>query len=269
MSDFRKGKVLVYSFDGKYLYDIDTQRGSMTTYRDKAGNLFGVTNEYLYTRDKRGKELFVYNTKGKELYSFHFRPEQGVRYPGIIFTYGILYDHQGKTYYKNPLETTIFRLEGKKRIPEYKLDLSQYEKLSGEDDAVIVVDKKTNTGTNLPNKAADKKFNFFNILETNHGMGIEYAQENERRFAWYDKEKGALCRVRSPKAQWDGFTDDMEGGCTIFPRFISKNKMIAVASAAILLEKVKPAEAKGSLKGLLPDLMEDDNQVLVVAQLVN
>ena len=100
-------------------------------------------------------------------------------------------------------------------------------------------------------------------------MGIEYAQENERRFAWYDKEKGALCRVRSPKAQWDGFTDDMEGGCTISPRFISKNKMIAVASAAILLEKVKPAETKGSLKGLLPDLMEDDNQVLVVAQLVN
>lgn len=46
-------------------------------------------------------------------------------------------------------------------------------------------------------------------------------------------------------------------------------KNIAVASAAILLEKVKPAEAKGSLKELLPDLMEDDNQVLVVAQLVN
>ena len=95
MSDFRKGKVLVYSFDGKYLYDIETQRGSMTTYRDKTGNLFGVTNEYLYSKDKRGKELFVYNTKGKELYSFHFRPEEGIRYPGIIFTYGILYDHQG------------------------------------------------------------------------------------------------------------------------------------------------------------------------------
>ena len=267
MSDFRKGKVLVYSFDGKYLYDIETQRGSMTTYRDKTGNLFGVTNEYLYSKDKRGKELFVYNTKGKELYSFHFRPEEGIRYPGIIFTYGILYDHQGSTYYKNPLETTIFRLEGKKRIPVYKLDLSQYEKLSGESDAVIVVDKKANTGTNLPNKAAEKKFNFFNIVETDHGMGIEYAQENERRFAWYDKENGTLCRVRSPKAQWDGFTEDMEGGCAIFPRFIRNNKMIAVLSASILLEKVKPADAKGSLEKLLPDLVEDDNQVLVVAQL--
>lgn len=267
MSDFRKGKVLVYSFDGKYLYDIETQRGSMTTYRDKTGNLFGVTNEYLYSKDKRGKELFVYNTKGKELYSFHFRPKEGIRYPGIIFTYGILYDYQGSTYYKNPLETTIFRLEGKKRIPVYKLDLSQYEKLSGESDAVIVVDKKANTGTNLPNKAAEKKFNFFNILETDRGMGIEYAQENERRFAWYDKENGTLCRVRSPKAQWDGFTEDMEGGCAIFPRFIRNNKMIAVLSASILLEKVKPADAKGSLKKVLPDLVEDDNQVLVVAQL--
>ena len=267
MSDFRKGKVLVYSFDGKYLYDIETQRGSMTTYRDKTGNLFGVTNEYLYSKDKRGKELFVYNTKGKELYSFHFRPEEGIRYPGIIFTYGILYDHQGSTYYKNPLETTIFRLEGKKRIPVYKLDLSQYEKLSGESDAVIVVDKKANTGTNLPNKAAEKKFNFFNIVETDHGMGIEYAQENERRFAWYDKENGTLCRVRSPKAQWDGITEDMEGGCAIFPRFIRNNKMIAVLSASMLREKVKPADAKGSLEKLLPDLVEDDNQVLVVAQL--
>ena len=92
-------------------------------------------------------------------------------------------------------------------------------------------------------------------------------RKNERRFAWYDKENGTLCRVRSPKAQWDGFTEDMEGGCAIFPRFIRNNKMIAVLSASILLEKVKPADAKGSLEKLLPDLVEDDNQVLVVAQL--
>lgn len=267
ISDFRKGKVLVYSFEGKYLYDIETQRGSMTTYRDKTGNLFGLTNEYLYTKDKRGKELFVYNTKGKELYNFRFRPVQGVRYPGIIFTYGILYDYQGNIYYKNPLETTIFRLEGKKRIPAYKLDLSQYEKLSGEDDAILVVDKKSNTGTNLPNKAADKKFNFFNIFETAHAIGIEYAQGDQRSLAWYDKEKETISRIRSPKAQWDGFTDDIEGGCAIFPRFIRNNKMIAVLSASILMEKVKPVDAKGSLKELLPNLMEDDNQVLVVAPL--
>lgn len=267
ISDFRKGKVLVYSFEGKYLYNIETQRGSMTTYIDKTDNLFGVTNEYLYTRDKKGKELFVYSTKGKELYSFRFRPEQGVRYPGIIFTYGILYGFQGNVYYKNPLETTIFRLDGKKRIPVYKLDLSQYEKLSGEDDAVIVVDKKTNTGTNLPNKAAEKKFSFFNIFETVHAIGVEYAQGEGRCLAWYDKEKENLCRVRSPKAEWDGFTDDIQGGCSVFPRFIRNNKMIAVISASILQEKVKPSNAKGSLKELLPNLLEDDNQVLIVAQL--
>ena len=110
------------------------------------------------------------------MYSYHFRPEQGVRYPGIIFSYGILYDYQENTYYKNPLETTIFRLEGKKRIPTYKLDLSQYEKLSGEDDAIIAIDKKTNTGTNLPNKAAEKKFSFFNVFEITHARGVEYAQ---------------------------------------------------------------------------------------------
>lgn len=267
ISDFRKGKVLVYSFEGKYLYDIETLRGSMTTYKDKTGNLFGITNDYLYTKDKSGKELFVYNTKGKELYSFRFRPEQGVRYPGIIFSYGILYGYQGNTYYKNPLETTIFRLDGKKRIPVYKLDLSKYEKLSGEDDAVLVVDKKTNTGTNLPNKAAEKKFSFFNILETDRAIGVEYAQGEGHFLAWYDKEKETLCRVRSPKAAWDGFTDDIEGGCAIFPRFIRNNNLIGVLTASILLEKVKPSEAKGSLKELLPGLMEDDNQVLAVARL--
>lgn len=264
ISDFRKGKVLVYSFEGKYLYDINTQRGSMTTYRDKTGNLFGITNEYLYTKDKRGKELFVYNTKGKELYSYHFRPEQGVRYPGIIFSYGILYDYQENTYYKNPLETTIFRLEGKKRIPTYKLDLSQYEKLSGEDDAIIAIDKKTNTGTNLPNKAAEKKFSFFNVFEITHAIGVEYAQGQGRCLAWYDKGKETVCRVRSPKAEWDGFTDDMDGGCPIFPRFVKNNKMIGVVSASVLLEKVKPENAKGSLKDLLMNLREDDNQVIQV-----
>lgn len=59
-------------------------------------------------------------------------------------------------------------------------------------------------------------------------------------------------------------SDDMEGGCPIFPRFVKNNKMIGVVSASVLLEKVKPENAKGSLKDLLTNLREDDNQVIQV-----
>lgn len=267
ISDYRKGKVLVYSFEGKFMYDIETQRGSQTYYVDKTGNLFTVTNNYLHAKDKIGEELFVFDSKGKQLYSFRFKPEQGKRYPGIMFSSAIIYDYQGGVYYKNPLETTIFRLEGKKKVPVYNLDLSEYAKLMGEEDAILVIDKKTNTGTNLPNKAAEKKFTFFNIFETDHLMGVGYAQENERRFAWYDKQSDKLCRVRSPKAEKDGFTDDIKGGFPVYPRYFKDNRMISVVPAATLLEKVKPADAKGSLKALLSDLQEDDNQVLQVVTL--
>lgn len=39
-----------------------------------------------------------------------------------------------------------------------------------------------------PNEIAKKKIYFQDIFELDHNMGIYYIQEDERRFAWYDKQ---------------------------------------------------------------------------------
>ena len=98
-------------------------------------------------------------------------------------------------------------------------------------------------------------------------MGIYYFQEDERRFAWYDKQNGKVCRVRALQADMDGFTDDLEGGCPVLPEFLRNGKLVGVVPAPVLQEKAKPANAKGSLKKVMENLLEDDNQVIQVVTL--
>lgn len=263
MSDMRQAKVLVYSFDGKFLWDMKNQSGGISPYIDQSGNLYTVTGEYLYSKDRKGNDLFVNDRKGKLLYAFPFRFEEGKRYPRLVFNPAIVYPYKGNVYYKNPLETIVYRLDGKKKVPAYQLDLSQYEKLVSDEDE-LKLDSKNKVGSVLTD---EKKFYFFTILETDKNMGVYYAQEDERRFAWYDKQAGKVCRVRSPKAERDGFTDDMEGGLPFCPRQFRKNQMITYIPSADLLEKVRPTAVKGSLKQIMADMQDDDNQVICVATL--
>jgi 6-bladed beta-propeller len=263
LSDMRQGKVLVYSFEGKFLQEIKTHQGEITPYIDASGNLYTLSTEYLHSKDRTGKDLLVYNKKGKLLYGFPFRFETGVCYPRLVFSPALVYSYKGEVYYKNPLETIIFRLDGKKLMPVWQLDLSQYGKLTVEEEQ-LKLDSKNKVGSVV---STDKKFYFFALMETDKYIGAYYSQEDERRFSWYDKQAGTVCRVRSSKVDWDGFTDDMEGGLPFCPRQFCKNQMIGYLKPADLLEKAKPATAKGSLKWALADMQEDDNQVVCVATL--
>lgn len=266
LSDPRQKKLHVYSFDGTFLRDINMDGREYVRLQDK-GCFYAIYNDFLYDKQKKGKELIVFDEKGKELYSFRFRPKEGVRYPGINFTLPIIYTYRDAIYYKNPLETEINRIEKKKRIPVYKVELEDLEKLNHEDDGKLVVDKEKQVGGFQPNAIAKKKIYFQNIFELDHDMGIYYVQEDERRFAWYDKQTGKVCRVRSSHADADGFTDDLEGGYPVMPYFLKDGKLISFVPASVLLDKVKPVQTKGSLKKVMGNLMEDDNQVIQVITL--
>lgn len=263
MSDMRQGKVLVFSFDGTFIKDIKTETGATSPHLDADGNLLTVSSSYLYSKERQGDDLFVYNQNGKRLYGFPFHFEEGKRYPQLVFEPALFYSYNGHIYYKNPLELIIYRLDKKKRIPAYRLDLSQYEKLTTEENK-LKIDTKNKAGAILPD---NKKFIFLHLWETAKNMGIDYAQEDERRFAWYDKQTGNVCRVHSSQADRDGFTDDVEGGYPMLPLYLKNGQLINVISASALLEYVKPSQAKGSLKKVITNLQEDDNQVIQVVDL--
>lgn len=101
----------------------------------------------------------------------------------------MIYAYQDAIYYKNPLEQEINRIEKKKRKPVYKLDLRDLEKLNHEEDwKTGLLIKRNRWAVINPNEIAKKKIYFQDIFELDHKMGIYYFQEDERRFAWYDKQ---------------------------------------------------------------------------------
>lgn len=266
LSDPRQLKLHVYSFDGKFLHDINME-GREYVRLQNDGCFYAIYNDFLYDKQKRGKEMVVYDGDGKELYNFRFRPKEGVRYPGINFTLPVIYTYQNAIYYKNPLEQEINRIEKKKRKPVYKLDLHDWEKLNHEEDGKLVIDREKQVGGYQPNEKAKKKIYFQDIFELDHNMGIYYIQEDERRFAWYDKQNGKVCRVRSLQADKDGFTDDLEGGSPVLPNFLRNGKLVGVVPAPVLQEKVDPENVRGSLKRVMEELLEEDNQVIQIVTL--
>lgn len=266
LSDPRQLKLHVYSFDGKFLHDINME-GREYVRLQNDGCFYAIYNDFLYDKQKRGKEMVVYDGDGKELYNFRFRPKEGVRYPGINFTLPVIYTYQNAIYYKNPLEQEINRIEKKKRKPVYKLDLHDLEKLNHEEDGKLVIDREKQVGGYQPNEIAKKKIYFQGIFELDHNMGIYYIQEDERRFAWYDKQNGKVCRVRSLQADKDGFTDDLEGGSPVLPNFLRNGKLVGVVPAPVLQEKVDPENVRGSLKRVMEELLEEDNQVIQIVTL--
>ena len=159
LSDPRQLKLHVYSFDGKFLHDINME-GREYVRLQNDGCFYAIYNDFLYDKQKRGKEMVVYDGDGKELYNFRFRPKEGVRYPGINFTLPVIYTYQNAIYYKNPLEQEINRIEKKKRKPVYKLDLHDLEKLNHEEDGKLVIDREKQVGGYQPNEIAKKKIYF-------------------------------------------------------------------------------------------------------------
>jgi len=267
MTDFRTAKALIYSYNGEYLRSFKTANELFLTYFKQPDLIYGYSSAFLISRDQSGKDLFVYNDKGKVINDFRFNYQKGKRYPGLIFSLGLFYGYKGDVFYKNPLEDIVFKIDGKKKIPTYRFNLEQFEKLNEEEDAILAFDKKKNIGTNLPNPAAEKKINFIKLFETNPFLFIAFGQENEYRTALYDKAKDKVYRVHSKKTNKPGFTDDLEGGFPFWPVNHSGNVMISCIGVDTIQEFVKPSEVKGSLKKILPTLQEDDNPVIQIVYL--
>lgn len=267
MTDFRTSKALIYSYEGEYLRSFKTANELFISYFKQPDLLFGYSSAFLISRDQTGKDLFVYNDKGKQINDFRFNYQKGKRYPALIFSLGLFYEYKGDVFYKNPLEDIIFKIEGKKKTPAYRFNLEQFEKLNEEEDAILTVDKKKNIGTNLPNPAAEKKINFIKLFEISPFLFIAFGQENEYRTALYDKAKDKVYRVHSKKIDKPGFTDDLEGGLPFWPANHSGKVMISAVAVDAIQEYVKPSEAKGSLKKILPTLQEDDNPVIRIIYL--
>ena len=119
------------------------------------------------------------------------------------------------------------------------------------------------------NKEAEDKISFYDIFELPNYICFHYLQR-QRCFAWYDKVQDKVYRIRGRNANIDGFTDDLQNGYPVLPRFYTDNQIIGYVSAAVLLEEVKNKDnLKEPLKQVVDKLVEDDNPVLQVIMMKN
>lgn len=264
VTDFLGRKAIVFSFEGKYLYDFDI-KGKIYAFLPPAG-LYGYTGNYVFSKERTGVDLIMMNDEGKKKKEFRFNYLKGKRYP-FIFDDGLFYTYRGNVYYKNPFENQIFRIEDRKKVLAYELDLGTHAKYEKEDPQKVVVDKEKGVGSVLLTDAGKKRFTFRSLFETDSYVYIRYYQEQEGRLGLYDKRTGQVVRVRSGKMKEDGFVDDLEGGVPFMPARGNEKVMINKISAERLLEKASSSQARGSLKKAMENLLEDDNPVLQVITL--
>ena len=266
VNDLLANKIKVYSFNGAFLRDILTGDGELLIHYDVNNKLF-YTCPMFFFHKQEADELIVYNEKGEKQYTFPFQRNKDIQYPGFIFTNTIIYTYAGKLYSKNPLELTVFQLNGHEKKPVYQLDLGRYEKLNWLDD--MIVKKEGDMGFGEVNKEAEDKISFYDIFELPNYICFHYLQR-QRCFAWYDKVQDKVYRIRGRNANIDGFTDDLQNGYPVLPRFYTDNQIIGYVSAAVLLEEVKNKDnLKEPLKQVVDKLVEDDNPVLQVIMMKN
>lgn len=263
-TDFLGRKAIVFSFEGKYLYDFEI-KGKVLAFLPPAG-LYGYTGNYVYSKERTGVDLIMMNDEGKKKKEFRFNYVKGKRYP-FIFDDGVFYTYRGNVYYKNPFENQIFRIEDRKKVLAYELDLGTYAKYEKDDPQRVVLNKEKGVGSVLPTDAGKKRFTFRSLFETDSYVYIRYYQEQEWRLGLYDKRTGQVVRVHSGKMKGDGFVDDLEGGIPFMPVRGNEKVLINMISAEELLEKVQPSQARGSLKKAMENLLEDDNPVLMITYL--
>ena len=264
MNDLLSGKIKVYSFDGDFMRDILTENGEQLIYYNTDDKLFYMYPMFFYN-EQESNELIVRNEKGEELYVFPFFRDGNVKYPSFLISQSIIYTYNGIIYYKNPIESVIFRLDNDKKTPMYNLSLGRYENLSLLDD--VVVEKKGNIGFGEFNKEAEDKLSFYDIFELQNYVCFFYLQ-HDRRFAWYNKVNNSVCRIRGRSAKIDGFTDDLQNGYPILPRFWGENRIVGYVSAGTLIEEMRNNKmVDGSLRQVMTNLSEEDNPVLQVVTL--
>lgn len=267
-TDYLGGKVIVFSFEGKFLYDFKIRGMSRITAFQKPDLLYGTTSEYLVSENRTGCDMFILNDKGKTVKNFRFKYVEGKRYPRILFYDDVLfYTYRGEIYSKNFFENQIFRIKDKKETPVYELDMGEFSKYEKEDHDKLVLDKKKGIGGAVPTEAGKKRFIFSEFFETDRNLFIRYWQDDVSYLGVYDKQTQKVVRIHTSGMKADGFTDDIEGGMPFVPIRGNEKVMINMLPAETLLERIKPSEAKGSLKKVMTNLLEDDNPVLQVVTL--
>lgn len=260
-------KVQVYDSAGIF---VRTLPGA--NYMEYAGNgrYLGISDEHDNETEPRIEELFVTDTSGNilyesELWNIYKRKVDVAPLGGEITLIkdGALYTAAGSIRIADSSMDTIYTVnEDFSLIPEYVFDYGKYidmkEKVYNMSD-IIHTDTRKIMETepfllfwlDLPKKS-------FRMYKSSDELIPRYITA----LFVYDKAEKRLYALRQDRDMSIGFTNDLDGGGTFSPMFVTDDKMYEIVDAIAFMER---AEASGSagMKQIAAQLTENSNPVIV------
>ena len=244
-----------YGFDGKFVKSIPTPQLNMGAAGLFDENHILYSNDIYYADKANPIQLYMVDSQsGKTVSKWRGHLEENKKYGMILTSRDFMYNYDNSLFYKPALENVIFKIiSPKKRQLAYKFDCS------GKDIDVSAdeVDPK-------------KRFQFLSVYwakETNQYLFVSYGMKNISRLGIYDKEKKTFTNVT--------IKDNLAGGYDIHPAWTSDdNQLLMVYYVGGLLQDKEKRhstgllpERKKELDGLLKNIKEDDNPVVIVVTL--
>ncbi len=244
-----------YGFDGKFVKSIPTPQLNMGAAGLFDENHILYSNDIYYADKANPIQLYMVDSQsGKTVSKWRGHLEENKKYGMILTSRDFMYNYDNSLFYKPALENVIFKIiSPKKRQLAYKFDCS------GKDIDVSAdeVDPK-------------KRFQFLSVYwakETNQYLFVSYGMKNISRLGIYDKEKKTFTNVT--------IKDNLAGGYDIHPAWTSDdNHLLMVYYVGGLLQDKEKRhstgllpERKKELDGLLKNIKEDDNPVVIVVTL--
>ncbi len=262
--DVMKKAFIAYSVDGNFIaeYRTDFVCGPMAPL--DIDNFLAYNMGFTYEQAGTWYDLFPISKKdGKKGRGFEFNKLKDRKYGMTIYP-AIFYSYQNNLVYKNPQEDVVFKIEPKKKTPLYVFDLGRYEQTKDEDDFKVDVDKKGNVKM-VSNPASLEKLAVYRLCETDAYLYVTYNMGDQTLTGVFDKKQKQFFRIGNGKI--DGLIDDLANGVAFWPKLgIHGKTMVDYRRADELKEELK-SSAGAQPKSIVNKLNEEDNQVLILAEL--
>lgn len=235
-----------YTYEGRFKKKIPIEESSWTIAMDE-NHIYYFNTQYNRIRKNKNRfELFKADKNGKVI---HKTPTsvKSEKEDMLLFDLPFFYYYNSAIYYKNAVHDFVYRINEKGNlIPFYEVVCKDLSKHDADD------------FKNL--QKYGEKIGVRAIFEHTDFLLITYVYKNEFNYLFVDKQTWGLTNVISEKSE-SGFEEDIKGG----PTFTSvpnngseQNKLVSI---------VYPDRFEEVKNGLDKDLKEDDNPVIVIADL--
>lgn len=249
-------KILVYSYEGKYLQTIPLEAPTYMFVKNK--DLFYyydinyLHSKYeLYQTDLKGKVIKRSQTTDKQKNNFSLQMP-------------FFYQYNGNLYYKNTASETIWEIDSSlNKKPAYKIDLGKYEKDKNERGFEI-------QGNKIRSINKRNSITLSDFAETDKYIFISFSLGNEDCMAIYDKKKSNVQIPISEKKY--GLIDDISGG----PMVIYRSNVAAHCTSTIPNELVSVLQCgdldfsqytQGEFANIIKNLNEDSNPIIRIIKI--